>query len=267
MKGRIKMKKIIPFKKEILFKTKINEITSISLEHDYQLEDGSISGKFFVTGDYKMTESSIQREKFSYDIPFDIALDPRINPQKLNFDIENFYYEVINEEILKVNIDVFLEGEYQEPQEIKIEKVQELTSPSSTEEPLPSLKDIPQEKNSLPFLTPEQKISEERVEPLLEKDSPSILPIVTDNQEERIKSIIKLTPDPKETKEIKEINMFSQETTEETYATYHVYLVKENDTIESILTKYGVTKDEVIEYNDLNAINKGDKLIIPCHYE
>ena len=65
------MKQIIPFKKELLFKTKVSEITSISLEHTLSLkEDDLISGEFIINGDYKMTEGSINREKFSFTLPF-----------------------------------------------------------------------------------------------------------------------------------------------------------------------------------------------------
>ena len=61
------MKQIIPFKKELLFKTKISEITSISLENTLSLKENDlVSGEFHISGDYKMTEASINREKFYY---------------------------------------------------------------------------------------------------------------------------------------------------------------------------------------------------------
>ena len=70
------MRQIIPFKKELLFKTKISEITSISLEHTLRLvEDNLVSGEFHISGDYKMTEASINREKFYFTLPFEIDLD------------------------------------------------------------------------------------------------------------------------------------------------------------------------------------------------
>ena len=93
------MKQIIPFKKELLFKTKVSEITSISLEHTLSLKDDDlISGEFIINGDYKMTEGSINREKFSFTLPFDIALDSRYDAKNIIIDIDNFYYEVINNE-------------------------------------------------------------------------------------------------------------------------------------------------------------------------
>ena len=93
----IKMKQIIPFKKELLFKTKVSEITSISLEHTLNIkQEDLISGEFHINGDYKMTEGSINREKFDFKIPFDIALDSRYDMNSIVIDIDNFYYEIIN---------------------------------------------------------------------------------------------------------------------------------------------------------------------------
>ncbi len=53
----------------------------------------------------------------------------------------------------------------------------------------------------------------------------------------------------------------------ETYATYRVCIVKENDTIESIILKYNITKEVLEQYNDISDIKIGDKLIIPSLYE
>ena len=45
--------------------------------------------------------------------------------------------------------------------------------------------------------------------------------------------------------------------------TYKVYIVREGDTIESILEKYAVTLEQVTKYNVINELNIGDKIIIP----
>ena len=50
---------------------------------------------------------------------------------------------------------------------------------------------------------------------------------------------------------------------EETYMTYSVYLVRENDTIDKICEKYNVTKQDLEDYNDINSVTPGIKLIIP----
>ena len=47
------------------------------------------------------------------------------------------------------------------------------------------------------------------------------------------------------------------------YVTYNVHIVRENDNIDSICLKYGVTKDDLSYYNDISSIKLGDKLIVP----
>ena len=67
------MKKIIPFTKEIEFKTMVSKITSISLEHTLRIKENNlISGHFILEGTYKMTQASQIDEEFSYKIPVDI---------------------------------------------------------------------------------------------------------------------------------------------------------------------------------------------------
>ena len=90
------MKQIIPFKKDLPFKTKVSDITSISLERKIEILDGGIvTGTFYITGDYKMNEGSINREEFSFDLPFDITLDPRYDVNSVKADIEDFYYALL----------------------------------------------------------------------------------------------------------------------------------------------------------------------------
>ena len=69
------MKQLISFKKDLPFKTKVSEITSISLEREISVEDdGVVSGVFHISGDYKMNEGSINRENFSFDLPLCLCL-------------------------------------------------------------------------------------------------------------------------------------------------------------------------------------------------
>ena len=69
------MRQVIPFSKNIEFKTMINEITNISLEHTLSLnENNSVSGDFLITGKYKINQASPTEEDFSYKIPIDITI-------------------------------------------------------------------------------------------------------------------------------------------------------------------------------------------------
>ncbi len=47
------------------------------------------------------------------------------------------------------------------------------------------------------------------------------------------------------------------------FITYRVCIVREGDTLDSITNKYAVSLDTLKEYNIINEINPGDKLIIP----
>ena len=68
-----------------------------------------------------------------------------------------------------------------------------------------------------------------------------------------------------EIKEEKTKNIFDNLEIEESYRTYKVYIVRENDTLESILERFNVTKESLEDYNDLSSITVGLKIIIPTN--
>lgn len=238
------MKKIVPFKKEIIFKTNLSEITSISLEHTLHYEkDNLISGEFVISGEYRMNDTSPNTEPFSYNIPFDINMDERYILDKAVIDINDFYYEIINSKVLDVNIEVLIDKLEEQPliMEELIEEAQvehELLNRDNLEETVETtekeapveLKKIVEEQHSL-----EPKVVEEKVE-------------------ERCI----------EEEDISEVNsLFDSLTNEETYASYKICIIREGDDLESVMTKYSVSKEILEMYNDLSELKIGDKLIIP----
>lgn len=245
------MKQIIPFKKELLFKTKVSEITSISLEHSLTLKnDDLISGEFNINGEYKMTEGSINRETFQFKLPFDITLDSRYDIASIIIDIDNFYYEIINNEALLVNIDVYIEGDkLEESIQEKKEVLEEVLTKENTNEALLTNININLD-NELDtrndFILKEETISTK------EEFTPSIEYPKVNIEESLLKDNIK-----------NEFNLFDNIDSTDTYVTYHVYIVKENDTIESVINKYQTTKESISVYNNIEDIKPGTKLIIP----
>jgi len=196
------MKKVVPFKKDIVFDTNVGEINSISLEHFIEKEENnSVKGYFLINGDYRITEASVNLDPFEYKLPFDINIDEKYDVTDMVLDIDNFYYEVINNKILSVNIDLAANN---------------IEEKIILEEPIRK----------------ENEIMEENIE-----------------MEERCV-------------EEESNNVFNNHIETE-YKTYKVYLVRENDTLDSILENAGVTKEKLALYNDLNNIKLGDKLIIP----
>lgn len=108
------MKKIIPFKKDILFRTNLSEITSISLEHTLKSSKNSVYGELIVSGEYKINPTSTSVEPFSYPLPFNIDFSDEYNLLKSNIEVDDFYYEIVNNDTLSVNIDVLIDNIEQE---------------------------------------------------------------------------------------------------------------------------------------------------------
>lgn len=118
------MEKIVPFKRDISFETKIAEIRSISLEHTYEIQNNLISGTFIISGNYKLTDTSTNVDPFKFEIPFDISIDSRYELNKATVDINDFFYELINNEVLSVSITLIIDN-LEEKEEREMEEIQE----------------------------------------------------------------------------------------------------------------------------------------------
>lgn len=239
------MKKIVPFKKDIIFKSRISEITSISLDHTLHIDEGNIiSGKFIVSGDYLLTDESVNTEAFSYELPFLVSLDERYILDEVVIDIDDFYYEIVDENVLSVNIDVL------------IDKLNEKLVPDIDGSELIERKI--EREDILKDEVSSQKLNEEDIstEPIKQEE---------DNNSKRCIE----EEDPKsecnETNNITAINSLfdNLDSSSETFKSYSIYIVRENDSIEAILEKYKVSRELLLDYNDLNGIKIGDKIIIP----
>ena len=57
--------------------------------------------------------------------------------------------------------------------------------------------------------------------------------------------------------------LFNFNDSSETYGTFIVYIVRQNETINSILDKYKTSLEEIEKYNDIKNIDIGTRLIIP----
>ena len=123
------MKQIIPFVKDISLAPKIYEITSIALEHNLKMENSdSVVGSFTVSGKYRINDISINEEVFEENIPFDITLDSKYDASKVTIDIDDFYYEIINDEFLRVHIDVLVDNLVYEKEKVDLMNDNVITS-------------------------------------------------------------------------------------------------------------------------------------------
>lgn len=60
---------------------------------------------------------------------------------------------------------------------------------------------------------------------------------------------------------------FNLDSSKETYGTFIVYIVRQNETVNSIIEKYDTTLEEIEKYNDLKDLSIGSKIIIPITHE
>ena len=251
------MKQIIPFVKDITFKTKIGELTSISLDNDLTLKgEDMITGSFYIKGTYKMLKTSEIENEYSYKIPCDIAISDEYDAYDAKIDIDDFNYEIINEEILRVKISLVIDNLERKEKEEKIE-VLNLDNNAKDEEIINER----EEKESFVKQETDDVDKVEKSEKFEKVGSIEKRCIEEETEEELEKR------DNYSTKEsINPIDVITKKETlekEETYMTYSVYLVRENDTIDKICEKYNVTKQDLEDYNDINSVTPGIKLIIP----
>ena len=316
------MRKVISFDKELEFKTMIGEITSISLDQDLSFQDDStVSGELVVSGKYKLTAASRLEDDFLFHLPMEIVLTERLDSKTRNVTIEDFRYEVEDNDILLCHIDLLVEG---------VEIIDDIesdssdsdireTTGSSASEIIDSSHDagikseLSEEElrpvEATDIVTPiESTFSTPAVSNQREESFMDIVPAISSNASDKsidvdvdisVNNNVTDTADTNtnvntntninsssnanssstamiETVDMKDLkdqdesdgvgSLFSSfKDSDETFATYSVYIFRANDTIEMIMDKYQVTKEELESYNDLSSLTIGSKVIIPTH--
>lgn len=226
------MKQTIPFTKDITFKTKIGEITAISLDNDLMLKgEDLISGNFYISGNYKMLETSTIEESYSYKIPCEIAISDDYDTFDATVDIDDFYYEIIDDEILRINIVLSIDN---------LKKKEEMSTVGADED-----------TELLDTRCYEEDFDENDEESDASKGMKRI----------EIKEVDTISNNDKTASFLKVKEMAKEQN--DTYLTYKVYIFKEGDSLDKITEKYGVTKDELSDYNNLEDLTIGTKLVIP----
>ncbi len=119
------MKNIIPYTKELEFKSKIAEICSVSLEHELEIGDTEITGNFIVSGEYKSHEISVNKESFSFKLPFSVEVTENILKDTIDFEITDFTYEMVSDTKLRVDIEFMVTADEKKMEEETIKEEQE----------------------------------------------------------------------------------------------------------------------------------------------
>lgn len=291
------MKKTVSFEKDLNFPTMIGEVSSISLDDDLVFTDSSnVSGKFIVSGKYKMTEASRLEEEFSFDIPIEIALMEKYDLTTTNIQIIDFTYEIVDDDTLRCNVAVLLEGV--EEVEVENDDIEDVVEASISEVEAAKeniLDDIQQERsfdisgddeyskntNNCEERECDGEMKEEKEIPM--KNIEEIVPIESSKEEfttentttnnittnSTLLSSQLSIPNSNNTENTNNItnkmgSLFSNlADDDDTFKTYSIYIMREGDNLENIMERYKVSKEDLENYNDLSSIQINSKVIIP----
>lgn len=260
------MKQIVTLEKEIAFKTMVGEISSISLEPDLSfINDSEIEGNLIISGTYKMTEASTIEEDFNYKVPVEIMLTTSLEEETRGVDINNFTYAIVNEEALQINVELIIEG----LEKIEVEEENEEEDNSDVRDA--SVEEDDSTREEIEVLTTEESAKEELPSFEEVEELPSLENIaIKEEVPVMMEEAIEVEPTMKEDTNNKQVmdSIFSAfANTDETYSTYSVYILREDDNLEEVMAKYNTNREALSEYNDLDNLKVGAKLIIPTMVE
>ena len=260
------MKQIVTLEKEIAFKTMVGEISSISLEPDLSfINDSEIEGNLIISGTYKMTEASTIEEDFNYKVPVEIMLTTSLEEGTRGVDINNFTYAIVNEEALQINVELIIEG----LEKIEVEEESEEEVIETKEDDNSDVRDVSDEEDNstreeIEVLSTEENTKEELPSFEEVEELPSIENIDVKEESIEVEPAMK---DDTNNKQVMDSIFSAFANTDETYSTYSVYILREDDNLEEVMAKYNTNREALSEYNDLDNLKVGAKLIIPTTVE
>lgn len=241
LKGEF-MKELVNFSGELEFRNNIFEISSISLESEYDVCPDKVSGTFLVSGSYRGHEISLNQETFSKKLPFEYVFKDKMLEDTVCLEVKDFTYE-IDQNKVSVSIEYEIRGEkmiFEDEREFdKFLEEHEVEVVDLTDD-LEKIEEKEENKK--------EEIEEERT---IVEESRS----VPEEKEE----LRKKTNDSEIIDTLKD--------GENTYITYHIHVCDESDTMEYLANKYKISIDIIKDYNSIDNISAGMKLIIPCQDE
>ena len=236
------MNEVFTIDREFLFKSTIHEITSISIEHNYDINGSNLEGEFIISGDYRLHEISINKEDFSFKIPFTHEIRSNVNLDTIDVEITDFSYDFNNGDELTVHVEYLVKGDEAVLEFSDEDKLNEFLDNNKAVEVVSLLDEAKDEKTK-----EEEKTVDDKV-----KDTPK------ENIDDRNQN---------DDKKIDENMILNSINKEEEYIKYHVHTVTMNDTIESITSMYKISLNTLKKYNSFENLELNMKLIIPENEE
>lgn len=234
------MKKNVCFEKRVDFPTMIGDITSISLDKDLKFVNESfVEGNLILKGSYKLTEASYIEEDFEYSLPIEISLTEKIDINTANIEISDFSYEIENNNIMICKIELMLDA-----MEIidDIDDVRECDDDINKEIEIPVIEPVIDNVETKEGIEKEENIDVVE-DTIIEKNDVNNNSVVENESNDSL--------------------FFHLDEESETYGTFIVYIMRQNETVNSIIEKYNTSVEELEKYNDLKDLSMGTKIIIP----
>lgn len=225
--------------RELEFNYNISEITSICMDIDYKVNGNVLSGVLNLEGDYVSSNFEDTREDFDKKLDFNIDLDENIDTNTVKVEIDDFTYS-IDQNKLNVNVDLSLSYEFVLFDEKK-EFDKFIESREIDTNTLEEIKKV-EEDNEGTCEIEEQEEKLESEEVVDSKDNEAI----EEEQRNIEESIIDMASN------------FNDD-----FITYHIYIVNDVDTLDGIAEKYHISIDIIKEYNNIENLKSGMKLVIP----
>lgn len=250
------MKEQCKFKESCAFKNNIAEITSISLECNYEVVENNVDGTFLIEGSYRTHELSINQDNYSFKLPFEYPLRDNCLKDSVNLNVIDFTYTT-DENNLNVEIEY----------EITYDVEQEITTKEEfdrfLEEHEVEIVDLNEEQDDEEKVT--EYLSEERIIPEEVEETPTVSDENQINEEEERVENIEINEEIESTSDVSVTNTIINNINEreDEYITYHVYICTDYDTLNSVADKFKVSVEILKSYNNVDNITSGMKIIIP----
>lgn len=273
------MKEKFEIEKELKFNSNIAEVTSISLEEKHDFKDGVLKGYFIVSGEYKIHQISLNKEKFNFKIPFELPIKNDVDENTLEVEVSNFIYDAdtdslfvtINYEVSGDRKDILLFDDEENLEEfLKSREVEIIMGDTidAIDDTLLNVevddKEINEVLNNAEAEIVDKK--EEIIEMYMDcndrEKKEEVSEEVFDNIKENDDECFEFK-DERNVEKAKADLLESVSLSDENYITYKIHIVKSDDTIDAILSKYNMSLEELKEYNEISTLQLGDKLIIP----
>lgn len=256
------MKEQCKFKESCAFKNNIAEITSISLECNYEVSDKVINGTFLIEGSYRTHELSINQDNYTFKLPFDYRLPDKCTNESVNLNVLDFTYTTDENNLnIEIEYEVSYEAEkeittkeefdrFLEEHEVEIVDLKEDSHIDEGKEERGDEEIIEDYMTDELIITEEETIEGDDLEEFGEKNRD--VQVINDDSINIEKMTVTNTI----------IDNISERDNE--YITYHVYVCTEYDTLNSIADKFKVSVDILKNYNNVDTIASGMKVIIPA---